>query len=194
MRVISGESKGRRLIPFRGRFIRPTSDKVREAIFNVLASKGFGLTLQVSVLDLFAGSGALGVEALSRGAGKAIFVDNDRYAIRVIERNLSLCGLKERGEVLPINVLQAISILKKRGFRFNIIFLDPPYDKGLVIRTLREVVGGDLLVGGGWIVAEHSKREIPPESLDAIRRMDMKTYGQTVVSFYYNLSKCVLTH
>lgn len=186
MRIISGESKGRRLASFKGRSIRPTLDKVREAIFNVLLSKGFTFGLHIKVLDLFAGSGVLGIEALSRGAGEVFFVDRDRVAVRIIKKNLDACRFEERADILPIDVIHAISILKKKGCRFNLIFLDPPYDRGLVMRTLREVVREDLLESGGWIVAEHSKREIPQESLDGIRRMEIKTYGQTVVSYYYN--------
>lgn len=183
MRVVGGVCRGRRLVHFKGRSIRPTTDKVREAIFDTLSAlfpQAFSSSSQV--LDLFAGSGALGIEALSRGAGRAVFVERDRRAIEIIERNLDTCGLKNRATIMPIEVKRALSSLSRKERRFDLIFLDPPYGRGLVEEALGSIMENGILKDGGVVVAEHSKREIPEEvSLKLVKRA---RYGDTMVSYY----------
>lgn len=183
MRVVGGTCRGRRLVHFRGRSIRPTTDRVREAIFDTLLAL-FPKTLLPSsqVLDLFAGSGALGIEALSRGAGKAVFVERDRRAGEIIRKNLDRCGLTERAVIVATDVKRALSRLSGEGRRFDLIFLDPPYGRGLVEETLRSIGKEGLISDGGVIVAEHSRREIPEGP--PFRLEKRAVYGDTVVSYY----------
>ena len=135
MRIISGTSKGRKLVTPRSQSLRPTSDRVKESIFNILQDDIVGKV----VLDLFAGTGNLGIEALSRGAKKTIFVEKGRQALRLIQRNLTQFGLEERSEILPKDANRAIGILKQRGESFDLILMDPPYEMGLIQRTLMKL-------------------------------------------------------
>src|SRR5512139_4097079 len=117
MRIISGTSRGRRLITLKKDILRPTSDRVKESLFNMLGREVEGKI----VLDLFAGTGNLGIEALSRGAKRSIFVEKGRHAIRLIQKNLSQCGLEGQSEIIPKDVNRAIGILKQRGESFDLI-------------------------------------------------------------------------
>jgi len=184
MRIIGGRNKGRKLVSFKGRSIRPSLDKVREALFDILLAKGFCLNNDTAVLDLFAGSGALGIEALSRGAGIATFVDRDKEALRIVEKNLSLCGYKEKTNVLPLDSIFAINLFKKREEKFDLVFLDPPYNKGLIYKSLKALLNKGLLRTGAWLLAEHSKAEAPVDNLNGLELIDSRTYGQTCLSYY----------
>ena len=123
MRIISGTSKGRRLVTPKNQGLRPTSDRVKESVFNILGE----IVEEKVVLDLFAGTGNLGIEALSRGARRAIFVEKGRQAVRLIQRNLAQCGMDGRSEIIPKDVNRAIGILKQRGESFDVILMDLPY-------------------------------------------------------------------
>ncbi len=180
VRVIGGIAKGRRLRIPPGRKVRPTSDRVKESIFNILIGRLNGIT----VLDLFAGSGNLGIEALSRGARQAVFVDRDRQCTRIITENLSHLGLLSKGEVLLSDCLTAVAQLEERPQRFSLIFSDPPYEGGWIQRSLVALAEGDLLEDGGWIVAEHSRRESVPDKYGGFRLEDQRIYGETMISFY----------
>ncbi|MBM4275685.1 MAG: 16S rRNA (guanine(966)-N(2))-methyltransferase RsmD [Deltaproteobacteria bacterium] len=179
MRVIGGSLGGRPLAPVKGR-MRPTAAKVREAIFNILGDR----VAEARVLDLFAGTGALGIEALSRGAEKAVFVDEDPAALKVLRRNLESLDLAERAVVLPLPVNAALKKLSARGERFGLIFLDPPYGKGAGEATLKALAALRLPLPQAWVVAEHSRRENLPEDLGQLRRHDLRRYGDTQVAFY----------
>ncbi len=144
MRVITGSARGRRLKEPEGMDIRPTTDQVKEAIFNIVQFDVEGRR----VLDLFAGTGQLGVEALSRGAAECVFVDESRQALRLVQENLRLCGLK--GQTYQTD---AIGFLEHCG-RFGLIFLDPPYDSPLCDRALQEIFAFDILEDGGIIICE----------------------------------------
>jgi 16S rRNA (guanine(966)-N(2))-methyltransferase RsmD len=179
MRIISGTSKGRKLATPGNRSLRPTSDRVKESIFNILRGQIEGRV----VLDLFAGTGNLGIEALSRGAKKVIFVEKARQALRLIQRNLSQFGLEERSEVLPIDANRAIGILKRRGKTFDLIFMDPPYEKGLIERSLAKLISHPIYHRESILVIEHHRRELVPPGIhgwDLIRQRQM---GETVISF-----------
>lgn len=154
MRVIAGKHKSKALETLEGRNTRPTMDKVKEGIFNSLHHiEGLGL-------DLFAGSGSLGIEALSRGMDKVIFVDQNIKAVKVIRNNLQKLDLEAQSEVYRNNADRALKALSKRKIQFDIIFLDPPYDKGLIDKALEQIHTFDLLKNNGIIVCEFSHREV----------------------------------
>jgi len=179
VRVVGGEFKGRQLSVTKGRRIRPTSDRVREAIFDIL---GPVWTFE-KVLDLFAGTGSLGIEALSRGAEEAVFVEQGKGALTVLKGNLKALGLKSRSWVLPLTAKRGITVLAERGEVFDLIFMDPPYGKDVVGKTIEEITQGSILASTGVIVAEHASRDriLPPLGLALSQQ---RRYGDTAVSFF----------
>ncbi len=179
MRIIAGALKGRSLAPVKGR-IRPTAAKVREAIFNILGPAVTG----IRVLDLFAGTGALGIEALSRGATAAVFVEEHPGALKVLRRNLTDLGLMDRSAVWPLPVAAALKKLAGRGERFGLAFLDPPYGGGAAVAALGALAVFDLLLPGAPVVVEHSRRETLPEVCGQLERLEVRRYGDTQVAFY----------
>ena len=179
MRIIAGAFKGRRLAPVKGS-IRPTAAKVREAVFNILGSA----VPEARVLDLFAGTGALGIEALSRGAAAAVFVEDHPEALKVLRRNLADLGLAERTTVWPLPVAAALKKLAGRGERFGLAFLDPPYGGGAAAAALSALGSLNLLAPGARVVVEHSRRESLPEACGALTRLEVRRYGDTQVAFY----------
>ncbi|MEJ5358501.1 MAG: 16S rRNA (guanine(966)-N(2))-methyltransferase RsmD [Desulfobacterales bacterium] len=180
LRVIAGELRGRRLRTPSGRTTRPTADRTREAVFNILGARLLGGW----VLDLFAGSGAFGIEALSRGAAGAVFVENDRRAFAVLQRNLADLGLLGRSRAFLRDAARGLGFLAGEGFRFRIAFLDPPYGAGLVVPALQGLLAAACMDPGGLIVVEHSAGEGLPETVASLRRSDRRRYGDTLVSFY----------
>jgi 16S rRNA (guanine966-N2)-methyltransferase len=179
MRIIAGEFKGRRLAAVRGR-IRPTSDKVREAIFSILGPA----VMEATVLDLFAGTGALSLEALSRGAADAVLVEEHAAALSVLRQNLEALGIHERVRVLPLPVSAALRKLTAQGTQFSLIFLDPPYGRGLALNTLEALQDSCLMQPDARVVAEHSHRETLPEQVGRLRLNQCRRYGDTQVAFY----------
>jgi 16S rRNA (guanine966-N2)-methyltransferase len=179
MRIIAGEFKGRRLAAVRGR-IRPTSDKVREAIFSILGPA----VMEATVLDLFAGTGALSLEALSRGAADAVLVEEHAAALSVLRQNLEALGIHERVRVLPLPVSAALRKLTARRTQFSLIFLDPPYGRGLALNTLEALQDSCLMQPDARVVAEHSHRETLPEQVGRLRLNQCRRYGDTQVAFY----------
>jgi len=180
VRVTGGALKGRKLHPLRGMTIRPTSDYLKESIFNILA----GTVEDAAVLDLFAGTGSLGIEALSRGAAKAVFVDNATQAIRTVIQNVQTCSLQEQSTILKRNVLRGLSFLGSIDYLFDLVFIDPPYEKGCVMKTLQLLGHTGSTSDVASVVVEHSKREILPEKVDCFTLSDQRHYGKTLVSFY----------
>jgi 16S rRNA (guanine(966)-N(2))-methyltransferase RsmD len=180
MRVIAGEAKGRRLKAPKGRELRPTGDRVKEALFNILPHDLSGR----KVLDLFAGTGNLSLEALSRGAEEAVLVDISRDAVQVIEENVRGLGLTARSRVLTAPVFKSVRMLARREEKFDLIFLDPPYDKELVGETLKAIAAEGLLAESGVVVAEHSVREKVQERYGALVLADRRRYGDTQLSFF----------
>jgi len=180
MRVISGRCRGRKLMEIQGRQIRPTSDRVKEAVFNILGQK----VKKAMVLDLFAGTGALGIEALSRGASHATFMDIDCDTIR---QNLNLCGLEKKATCITYNIIKDNIYNRLNGQLFDLIFIDPPYGKGHIEDTLQKESFIDLLDENGIIIAEHSHKErlqIKFSTLDIYRQ---KKYSNTIISFINKL-------
>ena len=179
MRIIGGRLKGRRLAGVKGQ-IRPTADRVREAIFNILGPEVPGSL----VMDLFAGTGALGIEALSRGAVAAVFVENQLTSLQVLRRNLSQCALSEVSRIIPLAAEKALPKLAAAGERFSLIFLDPPYGRGLAASTLLLLARKILLAPNGHVIVEHSRLENLTEQYQDLRRHDQRRYGATLISFY----------
>ena len=177
MRVIAGQLKGRSLKGPRSERIRPALDKVKQAIFNIL-----GDIEGRTVLDLFAGTGSIGLEALSRRASRAVFADAGAEAIGLIRQNLVLCRCEGKGTVVRLRLPRDLPRLARRFEAFDLIFVDPPYDKNLVNPTLEAIGREKILAPGGTVVVEHSPREpVSPE--EGLLLADQRKYGQTCVSF-----------
>lgn len=179
MRIIAGRFKGRRLATVKGG-IRPTTDKVREAIFSILGEAAAG----ARVLDLFAGTGALALESLSRGAAEAVLVEENPTALAVLRRNVILLGVAGQVRVLSMPVQAALKRLAVGGEQFALVFLDPPYGRGLAAATLEILEGGDILTPAVWVVAEIDRREILPPAAGRLQSVDVRRYGDTQVAFY----------
>ena len=179
MRVIAGTLKGRRLAPVKG-LIRPTGAKVREAIFDILGEA----VNEARVLDLFAGTGALGIEALSRGAGEAVFVEDNPEALKVLRRNLADLDLLDRTRVLPMTVRQALKKLAVQGADVHLAFMDPPYGGEKAAAALQELAAAEIMAPAAWVVAEHSRRDRLPEAAGGLTLRDLRRYGDTQVAFY----------
>ncbi|MCD6353787.1 MAG: 16S rRNA (guanine(966)-N(2))-methyltransferase RsmD [Proteobacteria bacterium] len=180
MRIIGGKLKGRRLQACKGRFVRPTSDKIREAIFDIIAPFLSGGV----VLDLFAGTGGVGIEALSRGMERTVFVEKDSRVIPILKKNIIGCQLEDRVEVISRSVSAGIKIISLRNEKFKLIFLDPPYQENLVERTLEEIWEANLLSKGGIVIAEHSTREMVGKYYGKLAGYDCRRYGNTLLSFF----------
>lgn len=179
MRIIAGAFKGRRLAPVKGR-TRPTAAKVREAVFNILGPA----VDRVRVLDLFAGTGALGIEAMSRGAVAAVFVEDHPEAVKALRRNLEDLGLQGQTKVWPLPVTAALKKLAGQGERFGLVFLDPPYGGGKAAAALQILASLELLSAGAHVVVEHGRRETLPAESGHLRRTELRRYGDTQVAFY----------
>jgi 16S rRNA (guanine(966)-N(2))-methyltransferase RsmD len=180
VRVIAGSARGRQLAAFAGRDIRPTPDRVREALFSILASK-FGSFSGSRVLDLFAGSGALGIEALSRGSDHAWFVDHSRQAIATICDNLQRCRLAGQATVLMADLGQVLPTLDGP---FQLIFADPPYGAGHVPRLVETISRLQLLAANGWLCVETAPADPVPEQFGSLRLFEQRRYGSTMLHFY----------
>ena len=179
MRITGGTARGRGLRGPRDARIRPTSDKVRGAIFNVLAARHGVEGLRI--LDLFAGTGALGLEALSRGAAHVTFVDASQDACRLIRENLERAGFAERAEVVRGKVVES---LERLGGVYGGALVDPPYRVGLGEATLRALAAGDRLAPQAWIVIEHAHGDDMPEQAGRFARSLLRRYGDTALSVY----------
>jgi 16S rRNA (guanine(966)-N(2))-methyltransferase RsmD len=187
MRIITGISKGRKLATLKNNIIRPTSDRVKESIFNILGEEVEGKT----VLDLFAGTGNLGIEALSRGAKSVLFVEKGRQALRLIKKNLSQCGMEGQSEILPKDAYRAIGILQQRGKSFDLILIDPPYEQGLIQKTLKKLNPEGIYHKDSILVLEHDRREPLPDVTGRWNLIRQRRIGDTVISF---LKSCLSTN
>ncbi len=185
MRVVSGSCKGKTLKAVPGNTTRPTTDKVKEAIFNMIGPYFNGGT----ALDLFAGSGGLGIEALSRGVDRAIFVDRDAKAIQIIHENIKSCQLEDQSEVYRNDADRSLKAVMKRGVVFDYVFLDPPYKKQQLINMMMKIGEYSLLNNGGMIICEHSRDVELPESVGPFLKIKDETYGIIAVSIFQNGGK-----
>jgi 16S rRNA (guanine966-N2)-methyltransferase len=177
VRIVGGSLGGRVLRAPSGAATRPTSEKVREALFSILGPP----EPDAVVLDLFAGSGGLGIESLSRGAARAVFVDKGRPAIDVLRRNLSELGIADRADVV---MSDAVAFLTRRPARpYRWVFIDPPYATDLAVRCLQGLAT-EALCEDAVVVVEHDRRNSPADACGSLLRTDLRRYGDTCLSLY----------
>lgn len=175
MRVIAGELKGQKILPVPNQLTRPTGDKVKESLFQIIGpffNEGI-------CLDLFAGSGSLAIEALSRGMERAILVDKQQKAISIIHRNTDSVGLNKRVEIYRNDAFRALKVLTKRGLQFDLIFLDPPYHKISYLKLLDEITEGNLVKKNGTIVCEHDPKLMIEMEPTLFTKIKQEVYSST---------------
>jgi 16S rRNA (guanine(966)-N(2))-methyltransferase RsmD len=181
MRIIAGKFRGLRLGSLKGGKLRPTSDQLRETMFNVLGPNLEGRTF----LDAYAGTGAVGIEALSRGAREVIFVEEHRPAVELIRKNLGALNIERGARMMASRVPAALSKLEQEAARFDFVFLDPPYaEVGEYHRVLRQLQRGKLLTPASTVIAEHSRRCILEERYGNLIRTRLLNRGDSSLSFY----------
>jgi 16S rRNA (guanine(966)-N(2))-methyltransferase RsmD len=186
LRIIAGQLKRKKLGPVPGRQIRPTADRLRESIFNILRDRVQG----AEVLDLYAGTGAMGIEALSRGAARAVFVDNSPAAVAAIKKNLAACGLEASARVIRWNAFRSLACLRSAEKRFTLVFIDPPYAAGMISATLAHLHQSEALAAGAELVVEHTPAETITVAPCACCReavfslLECRRYGKSLVSFF----------
>lgn len=176
MRIISGTRRGHKLCGFDGDDVRPTTDRVKESVFNLIQT----YVPNAVCLDMFAGSGALSLEAISRGADKAVCIDLDKRSIDIIEKNIASLGFFESCEVIHASCFDYIISAKEK---FDIIFLDPPYNKGLIEPALAGIVRNDVLKEGGIAVLESDDTDFRGE-IDGLVILKQRSYGRTYITVY----------
>jgi 16S rRNA (guanine(966)-N(2))-methyltransferase RsmD len=185
MRVIAGKFRGRPLRSLRGTDIRPTSDRLRETLFNVLTAGTPGALEGTVWLDLFAGTGAVGIEALSRGARQVYFVENSVPAAQLIEHNLKNLGIAGGYKILREDATRAVGRLQKENFAADVVFLDPPYQmRDSYDETLTPLANSSLLWAKTLVIAEHEKKFDPGGEFGRLRKIRELAQGNTVLSFY----------
>ena len=163
--------------------IRPTSDRIKESLFNILGTL-LGNLEGVRILDLFAGTGNLGIEALSRGGNEAVFVEENRDAAILIKKNLELCGFAEKGRIMQKEAVSALKLLEKSGASFGLALMDPPYDKGLSGQVLDLLAVSGLVEASSIVVAETSAREQLAARFGRLHEFDRRVYGDTALTFF----------
>src|SRR5256885_3256349 len=183
MRVIAGLYKGRNLRAVTGLDVRPTSDRLRESLFNILAGRIEG----TKFLDICAGSGAVGIEALSRGASHVTLIEASRRAVRVIYENIEHCHIDEDAEVLYFDAITALKQLSHRDRKFDIVYFDPPYRSNVYLPVLEFLGNSNLLETDGTAIVEHHNKLILPDLVGILRRYRELRQGETYLSFYHNL-------
>jgi len=181
LRIISGRWKSRRLISIKGSSnTRPTSDRVKEAVFNMLRDKLY----ESAVLDIFAGTGNMGFEALSRGSSKAVFIEKNRKAVSVIEKNARNLDCVSMIHIIKKDVFKAIDDLSKERDAFDIIFMDPPYNANIEKSVLLAILNADILDRQGVVVVEHDYKNEMPNNVEELIKIDTRKYGNTGISLY----------
>ncbi|WP_027307429.1 16S rRNA (guanine(966)-N(2))-methyltransferase RsmD [Caloramator sp. ALD01] len=180
MRIITGTARGRIIKAPEGLNTRPTSDRVKESMFNIL---DYHYSYE-NVLDLFAGSGNLGLEAISRGAKKCIFIEQNKEAYNYLVDNIKNLKFEDYCEYYKQDAFSAVEILAKRGEKFDLIFLDPPYGKGLVEKSIKSIYEKGLLDDNGVIVSEQDVNDVLPDIIGNIKKVRVEKYGRTAIAFW----------
>ncbi len=180
MRIVAGKNKGNVLKSPKDLSVRPTSEKVREALFDILGTS----IRETCFLDLFAGTGAVGIEALSRGAREVIFIEKELKCIKIIKGNLEKTGNSQNAAVYKIDFLSGLKLLARKNYLLDYAFLDPPYNRGLVNISLLEISKLAILRPNGLIIAQHYKKEKVMENLNNLKLFKQKRYGECYLSFY----------
>lgn len=176
IKIIGGEAKGRRVKATKGKEVRPLLARVKKSLFDILKGK-IGNSF---FLDLYAGTGSVGIEALSRGAKEAVFIENNYHAVEIIKKNLEELGFGNRARVLKKDVLHGLP----ENCKFNLIFVGPPYLKGLVLPTLKVIAEKEILTEKGWLICQHHFREELPEEYYSFCLFRREKYGDMRLSFY----------
>lgn len=179
MRIIGGSQKGKKLASIKGSAIRPTSDRIREALFNIIGDR----VIDATVLDLYAGTGAFAIEALSRGAAHAVLIDDSAAALAVIEKNIAAFNLQAHSRILKWNAAADLNLLPMGGITFDLIFMDPPYHQGYIASTLNALKTFDAVSSHTLLIVEHSRKELICGDTAPILLADQRRYGKTLVSF-----------
>ncbi len=182
LRIIGGGLKGKKLYTMPGTLIRPTADRLRESIFNILSC----LVKDAVVLDLFAGTGALGIEALSRGAKFAVFIDENKAALSVVERNIQACAVDNRSQLIRWNIIKNLNCIKAVDSKFNLVFMDPPYNNGLIKPSLINLHDSESLEKEACIIVEHTPFEPVIGACKQFELTDQRKYGKKLISFMKN--------
>ena len=180
MRVISGKVRGLKLNAPKNDDVRPTTDRVKESLFNMINS----YMMDSDILDLFAGTGSLGIECLSRGANKCVFVDKSKESINIVESNIKKARVENESIVLNLDFKSAISSLALKKEKFDVIFMDPPYYKNMFSDALLSVDENELLKEDGIIVVEHDTVDKFPDNMGRLYKSREKKYGNTTITFY----------
>ena len=183
MRVISGSARGRKILSPPDFRIRPTADRVKESLFNILNSLIAGYD-DCRALDIFAGTGNLGIEALSRGATDVVFIDSHKESVALVIKNLRMLGFADRGRVIERDAISALRSLEKREPPFQLLFIDPPYRQGLAERVLEYLAASNLIDERSLVIAEISSGELLPAAFESLTEFDRRVYGDTAIVFY----------
>lgn len=182
MRVVAGTSRGKKLSAPLGVSTRPTSDRVKEALFSILSSRiDFA---DVRVLDVCAGTGSLGIEAMSRGAGSCCFIEQSRPVKAVLEKNLLATGCQNRSEIVTMDAVRALNVIAGRGRCYDLVFFDPPYASELYECVPEALASSGLLASGSILIIECSVRNRLPETYGRLKRFDRRVYGETAIEFF----------
>lgn len=180
MRIIAGAYKGRRLKTLEGTQVRPTSDRLRETLFNIIAPRIEGARFA----DLCAGSGAIGIEALSRGAEHVTFVESSLKAARIISENLKHCGIESRYKVINRDAIRAMKNFASENARFDIVYFDPPYDSALYSPVMWQIANNNLLAEDGVVIVEHRRQTPLLPNYDRLRPYRQVAQGESLLTFY----------
>ena len=183
MRIIAGSLKSRKIDFPNNKLTRPMTDKSKETLFNIIG----GLVPSKHILDLYAGSGGLGLEALSRGAQSVTFVDKADWATKVIRQNLHDLGLEDKAKVFELDVIKAIDKFKKNEQIFSLVFVDPPFAQGLVKKTLMKLDQSGIVIPFGQVIVGHTRQEELPDGLRTLKLARTKKMGQACLSFLFRL-------
>ncbi|MBT3312608.1 MAG: 16S rRNA (guanine(966)-N(2))-methyltransferase RsmD [Desulfobacterales bacterium] len=179
LRIIGGSLRGKKILSVKGDVTRPTSDRLRESIFNIISFR----IKEAVVLDLYAGTGAFGLESLSRGAGSVVFVDNYRDALDVIKKNISLCNMDNRSKVINCNIIKNLNCLSTKQTFFDMVIMDPPYNRETIKKTLYNLHDSHCLKPDAMVVVEHFPLETIYEGFDFFQITSQRKYGKKLVSF-----------
>lgn len=192
MRILGGTSKGRKLLTPKGAETRPALARVRNSLFNILGDR----LIDKYVLDLFAGTGSLGLEALSRGAKSCLFVDNNQKCLEAINQNIEIMGFKSCASTVLFNGFQVVPYLMNQSLCFDMVFVSPPYRffadsrlKHKLLTCLEEFVRYSLLAPAGLIIMEHRRRQIQATDFNLLAEIDHRSYGQTELAFLQKKAK-----
>lgn len=180
MKIIAGQAKGRKLKTLEGRKIRPTSGRVKEALFNILST----IVVGKEILDLFAGTGSLGLEALSRGASGATFVDKDKDAFKILCSNIKLLEFEERSKTFFMDAFRAVKKFGREKKKYDIIFIDPPYGNNLYEKILIGLIDEEIVSKDGMIIVEHPSSKKLKDNYKCFIKVKSQKYGNTLISIY----------